>query len=82
MWYRADYKQIRALCNNSKHFHHKLNGPTTSVIVGARAGLLRAGDSLGQTYFIVDGMDVRDILMDVYRSFKLYFEKQLPDDSR
>jgi hypothetical protein len=74
MWNRTSYKQIRALCNNSKHFHHKRKGPTTSVIVGATVGLARAGDALGQTYFMVDGKDIRAVLMDVYIFFKQYFD--------
>lgn len=73
MWNQSDFQTIRALCNNSKHFHHKPQGPITSVIEGARAGLSRTGDSLGQTYFIVDGTDMRDILMAVYQFYKQYF---------
>ena len=76
MWNRNDYKLIRALCNNSKHFNHKTNGPTTSVIKGARAGLLCAGDSLGQEYFIVDGKDIREMFVGIYRAYKQYFEEQ------
>jgi len=73
MWNRTDYSTIRALCNKSKHFHHKPSSPNASVVNGARAGLTRAGDSLGQTYFIVDGTDISDVLMSVYISYKNFF---------
>jgi hypothetical protein len=73
MWNQSDYRTIRSLCNNSKHFHYKPKGPKTAVINGSRAGLFRSGDSLSQTYFLVDRTDIRDILMPVFQRYKKYF---------
>ncbi|WP_054698601.1 hypothetical protein [Geotalea toluenoxydans] len=74
LWNSTDYKNIKDLCNNLKHFHHKASGPDISIEKGAKAGLLRAGDSLSQTYFLSDHEDVRVILMAVYREYKGYFD--------
>lgn len=73
LWSKPEFRVIRSLCNNSKHFHHKPTEPNTDVINGARAGRARAGDSISQTYYIVDGTDIRDILITVYQSYKKYF---------
>ena len=75
LWNNPDYSTVRALCKKSKHLHHRSSSPNTSVINGARSGLARAGDSLSQTYFIVDGTDIRDVLMSVYMSYKQFFGK-------
>lgn len=73
-WNQDSYQKIRLLCNNSKHFQSRKDGPITSVVEGSEVGLLQTGDSLNQTYYTVNGEDIRDILVDVYKSFKEYFE--------
>ena len=72
----AEYQIVRSLCNHSKHYK---TGPSnkeheTVEIKGPRAGLMRCGDSLGMSHFIVDGRDIRDIFVVVYRAYYEYFE--------
>lgn len=66
-----EYKIVRSLCNNAKHFDDTDINERTGVLEGARAGLMRVGDSLGVTHFLVDGTEIRDIFWPVY---KIYFE--------
>ena len=35
---------------------------------------MKCGDSLGASYFLVDGRDIRDAFMVVYRVYYAYFE--------
>jgi hypothetical protein len=74
MWHREDWQLMRELCNRAKHFNARKVETKTDVIKGARAGLMRAGDSLGQTYFTVDGADIRDTLMSVFKEYKTFFQ--------
>lgn len=71
-----EYQVIRSLCNHSKHYMCKSSRNSEHVTIeikGARAGLAKSGDSLGEPYFLVDGHDIRDIFMDVYRVYYEYF---------
>ncbi|MBX6952727.1 hypothetical protein EX227_02810 [Providencia rettgeri] len=69
----AEYKVIRSMCNNTKHFYKK-SAPETKIISGARAGIARAGDSLGQDYFLVDEVDIRNHLSAVYEIYMRHFK--------
>jgi hypothetical protein len=42
-------------------------------IIGSPAGLMKCGDSLKSSYFLVDGRDIRDIFMEVYKVYYEYF---------
>ncbi|NPE61370.1 hypothetical protein HLB26_21305 [Dickeya dadantii] len=68
------YEVVRELCNRTKHFKKQNGDINLNVIKGARTGLMRVGDALGSTYFTVDGVDIRDIFMAVYRVYYQYFE--------
>lgn len=72
-----DYKIVRSLCNHSKHYlcDPKKNPEHETVeIVGSPVGLMKCGDSLNSSYFLVDGRDVRDIFMAVYKVYYGYFD--------
>lgn len=76
-----EYEIVRALCNASKHYvsdsNNSLEG-RMEELKGARAGLMRVGDSLGVTHFTVDGRDVRDYFMPVYQVYYSYFHPHDP----
>jgi hypothetical protein len=71
-----EYKVVRALCNNAKHFEGRDGNldDRTDKISGARAGMMRAGDSLSVTHFTVDGMEIRTILAPVFMIYFKYFQ--------
>jgi hypothetical protein len=76
-----EYKVIRSLCNNAKHFEYKpddLNG-RMDVLYGARVDLMQAGDLLSITHFTVDSIEVRTIFGPVYMAYYKYFNNQLSD---
>lgn len=71
-----EYLVVKSLCNYTKHYvcdPKKNPQHETVVIKGARAGLMKCGDSLGSSYFLVDGRDIRDIFMAVYKVYYGYF---------
>lgn len=68
-----EYEVVRALCNSAKHYSVRELENRTSVLQGARAGLARAGDSLGITHFIVDDREIRDFFWPVYQVYFSYF---------
>lgn len=77
LWVLPEYEVVKSLCNHSKHYEcdpNKNTNHTTIEVKGARAGLTRCGDSLGASYFLVDGRDIREILAAVYRIYYGYFE--------
>lgn len=76
LWALPEYLVIKSLCNHSKHYMcdpDKNPEHVTVEIKGARAGLMKCGDSLSESYFLVDGRDIRDILMPVYKVYYEYF---------
>ncbi|QLR44755.1 hypothetical protein HV346_19725 [Enterobacter sp. RHBSTW-00994] len=71
-----DYLVVRSLCNHTKHYScdPKRNREHKTVeIIDSPVGLMKCGDSLNSSYFLVDGRDVRDIFMAVYRVYYGYF---------
>ena len=79
LWALPEYRVIKSLCNHSKHFMcDPIRNPEhdTVEVKGARAGLMKSGDSLGSSYFLVDGRDIRDAFMVVYRVYYAYFEAE------
>ena len=58
LWKMAPFQTIRELCNGSKH--HKINKQIWEI-EGFTCGLSRCGDRLGQRYFLIDGVDSRNI---------------------
>lgn len=70
-----EYEIIRGLCNNAKHFNATDINDRTEILVGARAGLMKAGDSLGITHFLVERIEIRDIFWPVYKVYFQYFDE-------
>jgi hypothetical protein len=71
-----EYEVVRSLCNALKHYNEETLSERTDVLEGARAGLARAGDSLGVTHFMVDGREIRDFFRPVYDVYFSYFNEQ------
>ena len=69
-----EYQILRELCNHAKHLSNPKVVGRTKVLEGFRAGLGRAGDSLSVAHFMVDGMDIRDVLLPVYEKYRAYFK--------
>lgn len=70
-----EYKIIRDLCNNAKHFQIT-SDRDYMILDGLRAGYGRAGDAINITHYIVDGIEIRDIFMIVFNVYKSYFDLQ------
>ncbi|MCK7228562.1 hypothetical protein L8P27_12030 [Enterobacter asburiae] len=76
LWSLSGYLVIKSLCNHTKHYvcDPKKNPEHETVeIIGSPAGLMKCGDSLNSSYFLVDGRDIRDIFMEVYKVYYEYF---------
>jgi len=74
LWEKPEYHVVKDLCNGAKHCVDRDNlASRTDVLVGFRAGLGRAGDSLGVRHFIVDDREIRDICAPVYAAYAAYF---------
>lgn len=67
-----DYVIVRQLCNRAKHVNIA-DDIQTSISTGFLAGIARAGDSLGQKTFTVDGRDVRSIFEGLLQCYEEYF---------
>jgi len=78
LFYLHEYKIVREICNNVKHFSDSSYGLSarTSCLDGRRAGLTRCGDSYGVTHFLINGIEVRDIFWPVYSVYFRYFQRQ------
>ncbi|MEY8712030.1 hypothetical protein [Mangrovibacter phragmitis] len=77
LWALPEYEIVKSLCNHSKHYKcdpGKNTVHSTVEVKGARAGLMRCGDSLGASYFLVDGRDIREIFAAIYSIYYGYFE--------
>lgn len=77
LWAMEEYKIVNSLCNHTKHYKPNLkkNPPyVTTELKGARAGLMKCGDPLDVSHFMVDGREVRDIFIEVYRIYYAFFE--------
>lgn len=73
-----EYEVVRSLCNAAKHYSAETLTGRTKILEGLRAGLGRAGDSLGVTHFLVDGQEIRDFFWPVYMVYFDYFRAAQP----
>lgn len=70
-----EFHLVRAVANHVKHFDYKkqpLDG-RMAILSGARCGLMRCGDSLGVTHFMIDGIEIRTLFWTVYRKYFEFF---------
>jgi len=77
LWALPEYLVIKSLCNHTKHYScdpKKNTEHVTIEIKGSPVNLMKCGDSLNSSYFLVDGRDIRDIFMAVYRVYYEYFD--------
>jgi hypothetical protein len=65
------FKKVKAVCNGTKHYVTKSHVAETD---GSRVGLSRAGDRLGQKYFLIDGADARGLFQKVMSEYRDFFE--------
>ena len=76
-----DYKIIRELCNNIKHWNpSKLKNSIdlkTYETQGFICGLASCGESLGTENFLVNGKSIRDVFSSVYKVYNDYFENSI-----
>lgn len=68
------FRIIQELCNRGKHHITSGTQGSTSKAEGLQAGLGRAGDSLGQLYFLIDGRDSRDYFIDLIQKYNEWFD--------
>lgn len=70
LWELDEFQIIREICNGTKHHRIETN---LSQVENARAGIARAGDSLDQKYYLIDGEDSRNIFTTIITKYKDYF---------
>ncbi len=71
------YGSLRKLCDLAKHARPARDDPPrTASVLGARVGLMRCSDSLGQEYLLVDGRDLRVVLEEVLDTYRAYFQNE------
>ncbi|WP_374497949.1 hypothetical protein [Vogesella indigofera] len=75
LWEIEEFRIINSLCNRSKHFSIKADTHNTSIAKGFRCDS-PCGDSLGQKYYLIDGIDSRDIFARVIREYYQWFSQQ------
>lgn len=75
IWKLDEFKIINSLCNRGKHFLSTSKDLKTSKSQGFNCGMSTAGDSLDQEYFLIDGIDSRNIFFPVIRKYYLWFNK-------
>lgn len=68
------FRVVQGLCNRGKHHITVGNLAVTEKVEGLRAGFGRAGDSLGQTYFMIDGQDSREYFAELIRKYNEWFD--------
>lgn len=75
IWDLPEFNIVNSLGNRGEHYLTKNDEQNTSIDQGAKTGLARCGDSLDQTYYLIDGRDLRDILYPVIKKYYEWFEK-------
>lgn len=75
LYENKNFKIIKELCNNSKHFNDSGIGVETEILNGFICDFSVCGDRLGQRNYLVEGQDLRDILNDVFFVYNEYFAK-------
>lgn len=73
IWEMPEFRVINEMCNRGKHFAPK-NNRVTEVTRGFHVGG-SCGDSLDQTYYMIDGVDSRRCFYAVARVYHLWFEE-------
>ncbi len=81
IWEMPEFRVINSLCNRGKHYITKSQHNKTNTVQGFSAGLGRCGDSLGQLYYLIDGVDVRDILSKVVLKYDSWFNEKKDNNS-
>ncbi|TFY98843.1 hypothetical protein [Ramlibacter humi] len=71
LWTMEEFRLINSLCNRSKH-HVTRGGSKTSVTQGMTCNS-PCTDSLGQTYYRIDGVDSRAVFAPVIRKYWEWF---------
>ncbi len=71
LWQMSEFQIIREICNGIKH--HKIDKEVLET-EGFICGLSRCGDRLDQRYFLIDGADSRDIFLDVFNQYRIFFD--------
>jgi hypothetical protein len=70
-----EYRTVLELCNRSKHHIATHSKNKTSKVTGLYVGIARAGDSLGQEYFMIDGNDSRSYFDAVIVKYGEWFNR-------
>ena len=73
LWKLNEFQIIREICNGTKHHRIEKN---ISEIEEARAGIARAGNSLDSKFYLIDGVDSRNIFTTIIFKYKDYFNKE------
>lgn len=73
LWQMSSFKIIHELCNGAKH--HKIDNQLREID-GLTCGVSRCGDRLGQKYFLIDGEDSRDIFLEVFHEYQIFFKNK------
>ncbi|MDT7043075.1 hypothetical protein [Candidatus Nitronereus thalassa] len=77
IWNLNEFQIINSLCNRGKHFLSKSTALRTSKIQGLNCRTGKVSDSLDQEYFLIDGVDSRDIFHPVVKKYHLWFKKDV-----
>ncbi len=72
IWRLKEFKTVNGLCNRSKH-HLVSSHSKTSITQGFHCGS-PCGDSLDQTYYLIDGIDSRIIFAAVILEYYNWFK--------
>lgn len=76
LYHDKNYQVVNELCNNSKHFTDSGIGAKTEVQHGFLCDISCFGDSFDHRNYLVDNKDLRDILEEVLKIYKKYFEQK------
>lgn len=69
------FQVVQELCNRSKHHISYDAVTTTSKVSGLRAALAKAGDKIGQLYFLIDGRDSREYFIELIHKYNEWFSE-------
>jgi hypothetical protein len=77
----TQFNTLRLLCNNGKHWKEGQNTPRRGIQHGAVVGLCRAGDRLGDDYYLSDNKDIRAVIDAVMKAYTDHFSNRSPQSS-
>lgn len=69
------FRVVQELCNRGKHHITSGGRAATSKVEGFRAGISKAGDSLGQLYFLIDGCNSQDHFIELIQKYNEWFDR-------